>query len=155
MANISRARLLRLAAIQGGVTVEEPVGYSWYHALQTRVEKRFSHGYTVQLSYTWSKAVQATEFPNATDARPYESIADLDRTHHLVITGIWDLPFGRGRRIGNSMPRPVDFLLGGWQLNAVVQRQSGLPLGFGDVWTLFTGNPNDLVLPKNQRSPDH
>jgi hypothetical protein len=70
-------------------------------------------------------------------------------------SGIWDLSFGRGKRLGNTMPRAADFLLGGWQLNAVVQRQSGLPLGFGDVWTLFTGNPNDLVLPKNQRSPDH
>ena len=99
--------------------------------------------------------MQATEFLNPTDPRPYESISDLDRTHHLVITGIWDLPFGRGRRFGNSMPRAADFLLGGWQLNGVVQRQSGPPLGFGDVWTLFTGNPDDVKLSKDQRSPDH
>jgi hypothetical protein len=52
------------------------------------------------------------------------------------------------------MPRAVDFLLGGWQLNGVVQRQSGPPLAFGDVWTLFTGNPDDVKLPKDQRSPD-
>jgi len=134
--------------------VEEPVGYSWYHALQTRIEKRFSHGYTVQMSYTWSKAMQATEFLNPTDPLPYESISDLDRTHHLVITEIWDLPFGRGRRFGDSWSRPVDFLLGGWQLNGVVQRQSGPPLAFGDVWTLFTGDPDNVKLSKDQRNPD-
>jgi hypothetical protein len=153
-ANISRANLLRPWPQFTGVSVEDPVGYTWYHALQTRIEKRFSHGYTVQLSYTWSKAMQATEFLNPTDPRPYESISDLDRTHHLVITGIWDLPVGRGRRVGNSWARPVDFFLGGWQLNGVVQRQSGPPLAFGDVWTLFTGNPDDVKLSKDQRSPD-
>ena len=152
--NISRANLLRPWPQFTGVSVEEPVGYSWYHALQTRIEKRFSHGYTVQLSYTWSKAMQATEFLNPTDPRPYESISDLDRTHHLVITGIWDLPFGRGRRFGDSWSRPVDFLLGGWQLNGVVQRQSGPPLAFGDVWTLFTGDPDNVKLSKDQRNPD-
>jgi hypothetical protein len=53
-ANISRANLLRPWPQFSGVTVEEPVGYSWYHALQMRLEKRFSHDYTFQLSYTWS-----------------------------------------------------------------------------------------------------
>jgi hypothetical protein len=48
----------------------------------------------------------------------------------------------------------VEFFAGGWQLNGVVQKQSGPPLGFGDVWTLFTGNPNNVKLPKNQRSVD-
>ena len=39
-------------------------------------------------------------------------------------------------------------------MNGVVQRQSDPPLGFGDVWTLFTGNPDDVVLPKDKRTPD-
>jgi hypothetical protein len=152
--NTTRAALLRPWPQFTGVSVEQPIGYSWYHALQARMEKRFSLGYTMQLSYTYSKAMQATEFLNNTDLVPYRSISDLDRTHHLVVTGIWDLPFGRARRFGTKMPRALDFLAGGWQLNGVVQRQSGPPLGFGDVWTLFTGNPSNVVLPKDQRSPD-
>jgi hypothetical protein len=98
--------------------------------------------------------MQATEFLNATDPAPYRSISDLDRMHHLVLTGVWELPFGKGKKFGNGLPRPVEFLAGGWQLNGVVQRQSGPPLGFGDVWTLFTGNTNNLVLPKDKRSVD-
>lgn len=154
-ANISRANLLRPYPQFSGITVEEPIGYTWYHALQLRTEKRFSHDYTLTLAYTWSKAMQATEFLNPTDPRPYESISDLDRTHHLVITGIWDLPFGRSRRFGGNWAKPVDFIAGGWQLNGVVQRQSGAPLAFGDVWTIFTGNSKEVVLPKDQRSVDH
>src|ERR1700730_1586399 len=38
---------------------------------------------------------------------------------------------------------------------AVVQWPSAAPLAFGDVWTLFTGNPDDEALPKDKRSPDH
>jgi hypothetical protein len=49
------------------------------------------------------------------------------------------LRFGKGKKIGNGLPRPLEFLAEGWQLNGVVQRQSGPPLGFGDIWTLFTG----------------
>jgi len=152
--NISRGNLLRAYPQFGNVTVNEPIGYSWYHSLQARLEKRFSHGYTFQLSYTWSKTMEAMEFLNATDPVPYESIATLDRPHRLVMSGIWELPFGRGRRFGSRLPAALDFFAGGWQLNGVVQRQSGPPLGFGDAWTLFTGNPDDVRLPKDQRSVD-
>jgi hypothetical protein len=154
-ANISRGDLLKPFPQYSTVSVEQPIGYTWYHALQVRLEKRFAHDYTLNMAYTYSKSMQATEFLNPTDPRPYESISDLDRTHHLVVSGIWELPFGKGKRFGNNWVKPLDWAAGGWQLNGIVQRQSGPPLGFGDVWTLFTGNPNDVNLPKDQRSPDH
>ncbi len=153
-ANITRANLLKPWPQFSNVTVEQPIGYTWYHALQFRTEKRFSHDYTLQLSYTWSKAMQATEFLNPTDTVPYRSISDMDRTHHLVVTGIWDLPFGRGRRFGNHLAGSVEFFTGGWQFNGVMQRQSGPPLAFGDVWTLFRGDPKNVLLPKDKRSVD-
>jgi hypothetical protein len=96
--------------------------------------------------------MEAMEFLNASDPVPYESAAALDRTHRLVVSGIWEIPIGRGRRVGSNMPKALDFIAGGWQLNGVVQRQSGPPLAFGDVWTLFTGDPDNIKLPKGQRS---
>jgi len=152
--NISRANLLRPFPHFSGVTVNEPIGYSWYHSLQVRGEKRFSRGYTFLLAYTWSRTMEAVEFLNASDPRPYESASGLDRPQRLVMSGIWELPFGRGRRLGSDWPALVEFLGGGWQLNGVVQRQSGPPLGFGDAWTLFTGNPDNIKLPQSQRSVD-
>ncbi|MEK7750665.1 MAG: TonB-dependent receptor, partial [Acidobacteriota bacterium] len=134
-ANISRANLMRPYPQFSNVSVQEPVGYSWYHSLQTRAEKRFSRGYTAQMAYTWSKTMEATEFLNPTDPVPYRSLASLDRTHKLSVSGIWEIPFGRGKRFGATMPALVNFVAGGWQLNGVMQRQSGPPLGFGDVWT--------------------
>lgn len=152
--NISRGNLLRPYPQFSGVSVTDSGGYSWYHSLQMRAERRFSRGFTFQLSYTWSKWMQATEFLNATDPMPYRSLSDMDRTHRLVMSGIWELPFGRGRRAGGQWPAALDFFAGGWQLNGMVQRQSGAPLGFGDAWTLFTGDPDDVRLPKDRRSVD-
>ncbi len=152
--NTSRGNLLRPFPQFGNVSFNDPAGFSWYHSLQSRIEKRFSKGYTIQVSYTFSKNMQATEFLNAVDPMPYRSISDLDRPHRLVTSGIWELPFGRGRKWGAGMPKPLEFFAGGWQLNGVVQKQSGPPLCFGDVWTLFTGNPDSVVLPKSQRRVD-
>ena len=153
-ANISRSGLLVPYPQFGGVSEGEPIGYSWYHSLQLRAEKRFSKGYTFQLSYTWSKSMEATGFLNASDPMPYESISTQDRTHRLVMSGIWELPFGRGRRFGTGLPGVLNFFAGGWQLNGIVQRQSGPPLAWGDVWTLFTGNPDNVRLSKSERNVD-
>jgi len=148
-ANISRANLLRPFPEFGDINVEEPIGYSWYHSLQTQIEKRFSQGYTFQLAYTWSKSMQATEFLNATDPTPYETISDLDRTHRIAASGIWELPIGQGKRFGGDWPTAVNFIIGNWQLSGVVTKQSGAPLGFGN--RIFTGNLKDLRLPADER----
>jgi len=148
---ISRSSLLVAYPQFGSVIVQEPIGYSWYHSLQTRVERRFSRGFTYQLSYTWSKMMEAGLL-NDSDPVLYRSIAALDRTHRLVMSGIWDLPFGRARSFGANLPKAVEFFAGGWQLGMVGQRQSGPPLAFGDIWTLFTGNPDNIKLPRSQRT---
>ncbi|MCL4402699.1 MAG: TonB-dependent receptor [Acidobacteria bacterium] len=150
--NMSRGGLLRPFPQFGSISSPDPAGYSWYHSLQVRAEKRFSHGYTVQLAYTFSKLMEATEFLNATDRMPYETISGLDRPHRLAASGIWELPFGRARRIGASWPRVVDSVLGGWQLGAVVSRQSGAPLGFGNA--LFLGDIKNIALPSDRKDVD-
>jgi hypothetical protein len=153
-ANISRSGLLVPYPQFSGVTVTEPIGYSWYHSMQVRVEKRFSKGYTFNLSYTLAKTMDATAFLNASDPRPYEQISAQDRLHRLAISGIWELPFGRGKHFGRQMPGALNFIAGGWQLNGMMQRQSGPPLAWGDVWTLFTGDPDKVRLSKSERSVD-
>ncbi|MBI1898251.1 MAG: TonB-dependent receptor [Acidobacteria bacterium] len=149
---IPRSSLLRPYPQFGNIIVEEPIGYSWYHSLQVRSEKRFSHGYTFQLAYTWSKLMEATSFLNATDPLPYESIGALDRPHRLAASGIWEVPIGRGRRFGSAMPAALHKVIGDWQIGAVVTRQSGAPLGFGNA--IFTGDIKDIALPTDQRTAD-
>lgn len=151
-ANISRANLLRPFPQFGDINVEEPIGYSWYHSLQSQIEKRFSQGYTFQLAYTWSKTMEAIQFLNPTDPTPYESIGSFDRTHRLAASGIWELPFGKGKRFGSDLPGVVNAVIGNWRLSGVVTMQSGAPLEFGN--RIFTGNLDDIRLPEDQRTAE-
>ena len=151
-ARMSRANLLRPYPQFGSVMLEDPVGYSWYHSMQARLEKRFSHGYTFQVDYTFAKLMEAMEFLNGTDAMPYETISSMDRPHRVAVSGIWEVPVGRGRRFGGSMPGALNFVVGGWQLCGVVIRQAGAPLQFGNI--IFNGDIQNIALPKSERSVD-
>ncbi|WP_238325877.1 TonB-dependent receptor [Bryobacter aggregatus] len=130
----------------------QPIGYSWYHSLQSRLERRFAQGLTVQLSHTWSKAMQATEFLNPGDPGPSEVVSDLNRTHAWRASGILEIPFGKGRKFGGNANWLVNGVAGGWQLNGVWQNQSGGPLGFGN--RIFNGDLKKILLPDDQRSVD-
>jgi hypothetical protein len=151
-ANINRSQIFRPYPQFGNINVNQPIGYAWYHALQTRIERRFSAGFTVQYSHTWSKAMEAVSLMNAGDALPYENISGIDRTIAQRGSAIWELPFGRGRKWGGQMPKALDFIAGGWQLNGIMQKQSGQPLSFGN--RIFNGDLSQVQLPKDERSPD-
>ncbi len=149
-ANISRERLLRPYPHFDAVNQTRFDGYSWYHSLQTGIEKRFSRGYTIALNYTYSKFMQATETYQADDLRPTEVISDVDRPHRVAMSGIWELPFGRGKKWLSSTGGVGSRLVGGWQLNGVYTYQSGAPINWGNI--IFGGNINDIKKPSGQQT---
>jgi hypothetical protein len=125
-------------------------GYSYYHALQTRFEKRFSQGFQASVSWTWSKLMQATGYLNAGDPMPEKVISDQDRPQRVVITGIYELPFGPNKRFGSSVHGFARQVIAGWQISGVVQHQTGQAIAWGNV--LFTGDVHNIPLPKDQRN---
>jgi hypothetical protein len=147
---ITRAGLLAPYPQFGAISVTRSMGYSWYHALQARAEKRFSNGLSLQAAYTFSKFMQATEMLNNSDTRPYRVISDSDRPHVFTTSSVWEIPVGKGRRFGKTLPPPVSLVLGGWQLQNTIIRQAGQPLGFGSN-ALFAGDLHNIPLPKGQR----
>lgn len=96
-ARTSRAALLRPFPQFGSVNFVDSAGYSWYHSLQAQAEKRFSAGYTLQFSYTFSKLMEAVTFLNATDPVPHRTIGGFDRPHRVTMSGIWEIPVLAGR----------------------------------------------------------
>jgi hypothetical protein len=150
--NISREKLLQPYPHFGNIQYNDPNGYSWYHSLQSRLEKRFTRGFTLQMSHTWSMAMEATEYLNAADAMPYESLSTIDRAHRTTGSGIYELPFGKGRKFGATMHPVLEFFAGGWQLAGAYQRQSGQPINWANIQ--ITGDSTRLVLPSDQRSAD-
>ncbi len=149
--NVARSQLLRPYPHFTGISVTEPIGYSWYHSLQARAERRFQHGFTAQVSYTWSKFMEATDFPNPTDARVEEIISDQDRPHRLTFSGIWELPFGPGRPLLPSARGLLAQVASGWQIQGVYEGQTGAPVGFGNI-IYYGGSVKDIVLPRSQRT---
>jgi hypothetical protein len=153
---VSRTQLLRpYPGFSGSITTSNNDGKSWYQAGQFAVQKRFSGGYTLGLSYTRSKWMQATEYLNAADANPTKMISDLDVTNRLSISSIFAFPFGKGRRFLSGATGIVDGLVGGWQLQGVYTYQTGFPIAFStDLFYNGTDrvNGSDIALPSDQRS---
>lgn len=149
---VNRAQLVRPYPHFTGLTASDPVGNSWYHSLQTRFEKRFSQGFTANATYTFSKLMEATSFLNDTDPLPEKVISDSDRPHRFTLSWVWEMPFGRGRAWGSQWPHLLDWILGGWQYQAIYQAQSGAALSFGNI--IYRGNLHDIPLPRDQRTVD-
>lgn len=148
--NIARQQLLRPYPQFGSVTTTSNDGYSWYHSLQFNLNKRFSRGYTFGLNYTWSKFMEAFELLNAADPRPSEVISDSDRTHRLTLNGIYELPFGKGRRFIADLNPVASLFVSGWQLSGIYQFQSGAPINFGNIF--FTGSFDDIALSGSEQT---
>jgi hypothetical protein len=104
-------------------------GHSTYNSLQAMLQKRFSKGYQVQLSYTLSKTMDNTQAELAVDSvntsvyatNPYDPDADytvaaFDIRHVFAANATWEIPGYKGHAV-----------LTGWQLNSIVSLRSGLP----------------------------
>lgn len=148
--NISRRELLRRIPQFNSVrNFINPWGRVWYHGLQTRFEKRaFGDRSSVGavtwiMAYTWSKMMERVwrdEFSFEWRG-PINQVTAEDRSHNLTFAGIWDLPFGRGRRFMNDLRGPSQFFLGGWTLNTTIIYQTGVPLGAWRSWEFLCGDP--------------
>jgi hypothetical protein len=147
---VARSQLLRPYPQFSSIAATEPFGSSWYHAGQLRVERRMRAGFTVQGNFTWSKFLEATTYLNAFDASPERVISDQDRARRFVGSGIWELPFGRGRYFAAGWTGLRGQIISGWQIQGIYQAQSGAPLAFGNV--LLTGDLHAIPLPAGERA---
>jgi hypothetical protein len=132
LATVARKQLLLPYPQYTGVSSEAPsLGSSTYHSLQAKAEKRFSKGFTFLASYTWSKNLTnatGAGIADPTNLNLERSLANWDVTQRLVLSGVYELPFGKGKIIGNAWKPALDAVLGGWQLNQITSFQGGFPL---------------------------
>jgi Carboxypeptidase regulatory-like domain/TonB dependent receptor len=98
-----------------------------YHALQLKTEKRFSRGYSLLTHYTFSRAYNYTNTYYNIDADLAYGPNDNHRRHVFGLNGVWELPFGAGRRYLSDAGRGLNAVVGGWQVATVYTWQSGLP----------------------------
>lgn len=150
---IARNQLLKPYPQFPNVTMLDYQGYSWYHSLQMRVERRYSKGLTVQAAYSYSRKMDGMEYLNPADSAPSEFISPYDRPHLITLSSLYELPIGKGRAIGTNFGRLADSLIGGWQLGTIWQLNSGSPIGFGGN-VIYNGDLNNIALPANERTAE-
>ena len=124
------------------ITVTFPAANSNYHALQARLERKFQNGFSFLNSFVWSKAIdtagQALEAQAGSGGRASpqsfynlaaeRAVSDFDQPFNNTTAVLYELPIGKGRRVGQDMPVIADLFLGGWQLSAINTLTSGLPV---------------------------
>lgn len=131
------AQALRPFPHYGRITEHmESEGQSIYHALKLNLQRRFSEGTQIGVSYTFSKLLtDAAEdlfgntpiggvVQNPHDRRALRTPSPNVVPHSLVVNYLAELPFGKGKRYLNR-PGFVDRVVGGWQISAVQRYRSG------------------------------
>ncbi len=132
-----RRPLYRIAPAVVGVTYNVFDGKSNYNSLQATLERRFANGLGFLTAYTWSHSIDdvanafggAANGPIPQDRRCRQcdrASSGFDVRHRVTHSMNWSLPFGRGRR-WQFQSRVWQALLGGWDTNAIVTLQTGLP----------------------------
>lgn len=154
---IQRFRLLRNAPHFDGIsagTAEPPMADSYYHGVQFKYEKRFSKGLAFIGHYTFSKMIDnssvtsgnvtwlggSTSLQNPLNAAQEKSLSAHDIRHRMVLSGSYQLPFGKGRSFGSNVNGWVDGFIGGWEISGFYTVQGGVPLQVSqDGGTLWNG----------------
>ncbi|HKX84711.1 MAG TPA: TonB-dependent receptor, partial [Pyrinomonadaceae bacterium] len=139
---ILRERLLVPFPQFGYLTTSEYNGSSEYQSVQIQFMKRFTKGLSLNGSYSFSREHEKTRYLNPQDEELSEMVSPTERPHRFTFSGIYELPLGKGRQFGNDWHPVVDGILGGWQMQAVYEWQSGEPLMFGNVF--YAGDPSQL-----------
>jgi hypothetical protein len=123
----------------------ENEGKSIYHSFQTKVEKRFSGGAYVLVSYTFGKLINTgADNPQITQQAGWSGVSGVispfekernralaldDVTHTLSTALVYELPFGQGRKYLDK-GGVTNVLLGGWQLSTLFRYSTGIPFFF-------------------------
>jgi hypothetical protein len=123
-----------------------------YHAMEVEVRRRFSNGLQFQADYTWSKAMGDAVDVQGNNQSDLASRLTLrnpdadyrrsgqDQTQRFVANGIYDLPFGSGKRFLSGANGVVDRLVGGFTLGAIVTWSTGVPFYVSSGRTTFNNS---------------
>ncbi len=122
----------------GGLGSIENLAFSNYQGLQTVLSHRLKSGFFFQASYVFSKNIGNADTPRGFfpfegtvgitdrfDTRYNRGNVAAARQHRFLLTGLFPLPFGRGRAYGSGWRGFQEALLGGWETSTVSLAQSG------------------------------
>jgi hypothetical protein len=149
-------------------------GFGSYHALQVKLEKRYSQGLTLLSSFTWSKAIDnvpdyieasgSASMPivNYNNIAADRSVSAIDQPINSTTSILYELPFGKGKRFAKAGPL-LNAIVGGWSMNLQNTMSAGLPQDVtyspttqAQASTYLAARPNlvgNPITPEAQRTP--
>ena len=146
---VATSQLLKPYPEFTGITASDTAGFSSYNALQLSLQKRFSHGYNMSVSYSRSRSLDAISFLNAGDAKPWYGVSNGDYPEVLSVAGIYELPFGRGKPFFGGAHGITGALVRGFQVEGTYRIQSGQPLTFNNAQAVLRPGATYSDLGKN------
>jgi hypothetical protein len=130
----------------GQIFFQDSGGDSYYHGLFVAVRRRFEAGLDFGFSYTFSKSIDdmsidptgaatggglsTTNSRTPTDIHNWRldrALSDFNNTHVLLTNLLYELPFGKSKRVASSAPRWANEIIGGWSFTGIFAYQSGEP----------------------------
>ena len=141
------------ATLNAGLTVIDSNDYSTYHALELKLERRFSGGLGIYVGYTFGKSLDTRSYDptfsvvrigtsQAAASTPFDILnrrlnyarSEFDHAHVLQGGWVWELPFGSGKRWARNANPFLDRVIGGWEVTGSLVFQSGRP------FTVYAGS---------------
>jgi hypothetical protein len=135
-------------------------GRAIYNALQAKLTRRFSQGLTVLGSFAWGRSfddgtTRGSQAQNFYDLMNSWGPSDYDVPLALVVSYVYDLPFGKGKAFLNS-PGVLSAILGGWQTSGIARFSEGTPFSIDapyDVANVGGSNERASLVPGQQLLP--
>ncbi|MGO9228599.1 MAG: carboxypeptidase regulatory-like domain-containing protein, partial [Bryobacteraceae bacterium] len=138
------------------VSIAQPLdSFSHYNALEMSFTHRWSSGLSLLASYTYSRFIDntagTTNWLGQSPTRDNYNLAAeksldaADTPNSLVVTYIYELPIGKGKKVGTNLNPVANAIIGGWQVAGVTSLKSGFPIGIED------GDNNTNSFGGNQR----
>jgi hypothetical protein len=121
----------------GGIQDVHNAVHASYNSLQARFQQRFTNGFTVLSSFSYSKSIDngsslrmipsEGDERNPGDPSDIRGLSAFDFRRRWVTSFLYELPIGKGKALLGNSNAVITSILGGWQVGAVFTMQDGLP----------------------------
>jgi hypothetical protein len=142
----------------GGSFVETNDGSSFYDALQIELRRRMSRGLAMQASYVFGKSLANTATSSSSSVAQPTTLRNMnidrvpsgfDIRHAVKTNWMYEMPFGRNRRLFSGATGFIGKAIEGWQVNGVIRIQSGLPYYLNGIATFNSVTNNTGITLNN------
>ena len=159
----TRRPLYNILPNLGNTALTESSATMDFNSMQVSLRRRFGSGLEFIANYTWgvtltdnlgyygggSTAGEGAYWQNANCRTCNRGPAFFDVRHNFTLGGLYQLPFGKGRKFAMGGGRLADLLLGGWSVNYFAVARTGFPI------TILNGVNNTGQAPRGNVRPNY